>query len=433
MTKFLKNGGVKLIGEGYDLSQVIGPVGFSRYEEIFHDFSPVYIPANLSGNSTSVKYQFNQDDYYRIEDIFINFTLTNSSATESPTFFNPNLLFEKVELTCNNVKIELSKEQLFLSMSNFLKDSTIDDRPLKRLLVCSETSTYNGENVAVSSSKQFSISLCNMYPFLKNMIPNQPIYSLEVKITFAINTNSAALNNTFVKSNTTSNAYGSNLSASDIKLKFCINRITDNRLMKHVNTIVLLQPAFDIRTYSQSWNTPLTDKLSIDLNSVFNHREKIVGLGLYIYPNGLNTAFNDADACKYYSSGNYISHKLISRSKTMYDLSSTVCSTNERLRYVSEFHKRRFSHYLPVECLDDSTNLSKFLIAPYYVDLQNLKLEDNDDFVISSYNNMSKVDEVVFYCEQALSTSCTIVCYLEYITLLNVVNTKTLQLQLIGN
>ena len=93
MTKNLAKQNVKPSTETFDGYNVY-EIGKSQYGEISNQFS---IPSMASpqGNQTRVELTWPSSARYRVDDMFLNFTATNASATEAPSFKNIFCIFDK--------------------------------------------------------------------------------------------------------------------------------------------------------------------------------------------------------------------------------------------------------------------------------------------------------------------------------------------------
>lgn len=415
MTKNLAKQNVKPSTETFDGYNVY-EIGKSQYGEISNQFS---IPSMASpqGNQTRVELTWPSSARYRVDDMFLNFTATNASATEAPTFKNIFCIFDKVVCLVNKREAcTLNDRQAIRSAVNMYLRSLPPAEIYQQLQRwrTEAGSGLVGEQVPVSSILNFTIPLFVLFPFLKGFIINQQVQRLEFEITFATNFGSLA-NGEFVLSNTTSNAYGTNLSYSDIRLKTIYSQHDDIRLYKSVFPTVMLLEKWETKAIVTSWTTVQTDMINIDLASVWGKRKKILGIACSIYSPSLVTAYNDTDCCKLYSGADVIGYKIKSNSRAIVELNETTKHRIERKRYSLDFNKRRFGHELPVEVVTLSTDLARLYMPETYIDLSNIEVQAHDEIPVSGISNSEKDIEIEFYCTGSVNASCTFYAVLHYL------------------
>lgn len=425
MTQNLRDNNVKPFGRTYDGENIYLLESVSKYEESSPSFSPPTI-ASPAGQSTRIEVLHASDDRYRITGLYLQWLATNSSATEAPTWKNPFLTLERIKCLINKVTVcEYSNQaQILAQVSDFFKNYSKDDLYVALQKSRTETGdTLNGEQVGTSSTKDFSLDLFVLFPWLSGYIPHDIIDRLEFEVVFANNTSSVS-NGSFVISNTTSNAYGSNLTYGNIRLKQCFVRHTDPVLYRSPAPVALLVPKWDLKKFdAQSWTSTTADYLNVDINQSFGRHKKCVGMSVFIQSPAMITAYNDTDCCLFYSGSTYIGFKVVSRSKTIVDLAGSS-KLHERKRYAIDTTKNRYGTTLPNEVLALSTNLGKLYMFETYIDFANFKVDYNDEYPISGINNYEKDIEVVLTCESSINASCTVYCLLHYLELVGVNKNK---------
>lgn len=419
-TRLLVKQNSKPLGENYRGNDLHN-VGKSQLEEITVQCTPPSI-SNPAGNVSRVELTWSNSDKYIIDDLILQWTATNSDATNAPTWLNNFLTIDSIKLLLNKTEILyiMDRYQLMSILSLYLRQYGSHEI-LQQLQKCRQaTSGYAGDSVAVSGTQYFYLPLTWLWPCLQGFIINDGVKFIDIEITFATNYGSV-LNGQFVVSNTTDNAYGSNLTYSNIAIKQVLSRHYDARLYKHINPIVLLLDKFDTKIYNRSWATAQTDNFSISLSNEFPKRSRILGLMVYAQSTALITAYNDADAALYYSGAGYIGFKVKSNSRTIIDLSSTTQDLQQRRRYDLDFNRKRFSAELPQEIIAGSSNLGKIYIPQTYIDLSNIDVENSCHQVpISGISNYDKDIDVELFCTGSINSSTNIYCMLHYIELVTV-------------
>lgn len=422
MTLLLRKQNVKPeFGEDLE-GQNIYVVDRCQVEEVNVLFSVPTIQ-NPAGNNTRIDLTWSLQDLYRIEGLNLEFEIRNTSATESPTFMHAIAsYFADFKLLINKVEVVFHKDraQLICAVANNLRlydESRVYHKLQQTRMEVGKTLV--GENVPVSSSVFASIDLFLLFPFLRGFIPNvSGIQRLELEINFANNT-SSLLNGLFVRSNTTSNAYGSNLEYRSIKIRQQQARHSDARLYKNVFPVSYLLDKFETKLYNHDW-TVGGQPLNVDLNLAFAKRKKIVGLHIFIQRPAEITAYNDSDCGKFYSGNQVIAYRILSKSKEIIKHDVIGENRKDRIKYSLDTNKRRWGTELPFEILTLSTDLGRLYIPETFIDLTNIQVAGDDEFAVSGYNNSERDIEVELVPAQTVGANSQVYVVAQYQELMNI-------------
>jgi len=420
MSLILSNQGVKPIGENYT-SEKIYTLSPSQYEEITMSCVPPHI-SNPAGQNCSISITHIPTELYRVNGLYLQWLATNSSGTEAPTWLNPYNTLSSIKCIINKKEVHhiANRKMLEFQINDYLKNYGPHDIFTRLQKFRTEVgTTLNGETVPVSGSQRFSLDLYVLFPFLEEYICNDIIKFLEFEFVFAPN-NASLANALFVKSNTTNNAYGSNLTYSAIQLKMNRTYHTDARLYKHINPIRLVVPKFETKTwYAQSWTG--TESITFDLQNTFANRARILGIVVDVESQALITAYNDSDSSLHYSSPADIGFKISSKSKVIVDLRGAA-KAHERRSYLIDVNKNRYGHYPHNDVISNVGNLGKIYISQTYIDFSNISIQQDTDYGIAGINNFIKDIEVELTSESNINASCNVTVGLHYIEVVNIVN-----------
>jgi hypothetical protein len=242
----LVNGGAKPIGYDYN-STPVHVVGTSNYEQKTFSCTPPTLSL-AQGSNTSIELTWASDDVYMVEDLVLEWVATNSDPTNAPTFKNlfQTLASVKLIINGNEASYIMDQYQIQAKVSLFL--SQYAENPYNKLVECRQENgtTLNGDSIAVSSTQNFAIPLMWLFPELKNFTVNASgIYKIKFDVSFQNNQGSTSTNGYFVVSNTTGNAYSTNLVYSQIQLRVNLTRHSDPRMYKVMTPTCLISDKFD--------------------------------------------------------------------------------------------------------------------------------------------------------------------------------------------
>jgi len=394
MSLLLKKQGVKPdFGENVNSENIYG-ANRNQQEEQLVMFS-VPLISNPAGNNTRVELTWSTQELYKIDGLFMEWEIANSSATEAPTFMHCFAsYFQDMKCLINNNEVLFHKDRFSLKCAFENSLRLYDESQIYQRLQSTRTElgkTLVGETVPVSSSLFVSTDLFMVYPFLKGFIPNLGgIQRLTFEINFSYNS-SSLLNGTFVKSNTTSNAYGSNLTYKSIRVRQCQSKHTDARMFKNVFPVNYLLDKFETKVYSMDFTVGVAP-LNVDLNLAFSKHKKIVGLYVFGQRPSDISAYNDSDAGKYFSGSTYFTYRILSKSKEILKHDSITENKKDRVRYALEAQRKRWGCELPFEVLTLSTDLGRIYITETFIDLTGLYVDKVDEFIVAGYDNSVERD-----------------------------------------
>ena len=424
MTLLLKRQNVKPeFGETLE-GENIYVVDRCQLEEVNVLFSVPTI-SNPAGNNSRVDLTWSQQEIYKIDGLYLEFEIRNNSLTESPTYMHAIAsYFQDIRLLINKNEVVFHKDrqQIICAVANNLR--LYNEANLYQRLQETRTEvgkTLVGENVPVNSSLFVSLDLFLLFPFLRGFVPNlSGITRLEVEVNFANNT-SSLLNGLFVRSNTTSNAYGSNLDYKSIRIRQQLSRHSDARMYKNVLPVSYLLDKFETKFYQHDWTTGVAP-LNVDLNLAFAKRKKIVGVHVFIQRNADITAYNDADCGKFYSGNQYIGYRILSKSKEILKHDIITENRKDRIKYAIDSNRRRWSSELPFEILTLSSDLGRLYIPETFIDLAGIQIGTEEEFCVSGYNNSERDIEIELSPMLTVGNNATVYVIAQYQELMNIDN-----------
>lgn len=412
-TQTLVNSGAKPVA--YDFNGLpVHVVGFTNYEEKTFQCTPPTL--NLSqGSTTQIALTWSSDDVYVIEDFVLEWIASNASATEAPRFLNTfqTLSSLKVLINGNQEAFYMDQQQIQAGISLYLSKF---EKPYNEINKARQETgvTLVGDQVAVSSTQAFSLPLGWLVPELRKMVVNlDNIYKVEFQITFQQNTQAPSTNSYFVKSNTTSNAYSTNLTYSNILIRQIITRHSDRRMYAKPQPQALICSSFDTVFRNVAWNTINTDRILLNLANDFTKRDRILGLYVWGFDVAGATAYNNANSGVMFSGPAHFGYQVKSRSNINVDHLDAVGDLQKRRRYMDEYFMKRFGHNVDMEVTTLSTNLGKHHIFGTYIDLSNV-YNDEDAVSFSGRNNNQNDIEIILSCASAVSANCNIYIMPEY-------------------
>jgi hypothetical protein len=413
-TQVLIANGAKPAAYTYDGSQ-IHLVSTSNYEEKTFQCTPPLLQLS-QGSTTQISLTWSSDERYVLEDLNLEWTATNSSGTDAPRFFNTFQTLSSLKVLINGVQSSflMDQQQIQAAVSLYLSQFPLPYNEINKARTSEVGNTLNGEQITVSSTRDFCLPLFWLVPELKKMVVNlSGIYKLEFQITFQQNTNSATTNGYFVQSNTTSNAYSSNITYSGIQVRQCLTRHSDPRMYMVPNPNAMVCSQFDTVLRSVSWTNVNSDKILLNLSNDLTRRNRICGLSIWGFDMTSIAGYNDVDCGKMFSGPSYFGYLIKSRSNILVDHSNAIGDLPKRRRYTDEYFKKRFGHNADMELIANSSNLGKYYIFSTYIDLSNI-YNDDDAVSLSGRDNFQNDIEIQLICASSVSASCNIYIMPEY-------------------
>lgn len=422
-TKFIAQAGSKK-GIGFDLLgyQIIAPIKNNNYsEEVLTLASTASVATGSVGASTiSVEITASNSERYVMDELYLEFLVTNNHATDDATFLNPFDILSSISMFWNNEKVEYcdSFTQLKLRVNNHLLPYGKDVD--SELIRCRTESTYtfNGETATAlaASTKQFQLPLSWVFPHLHGMVwPLLGIKTLKFQFAFQTNIGTAVGNTLFVK-NATSNAniYPS-LALSNIGVRQVLMRPSDPDLYVIPQPVRLLREAHEVQPSPNiDWSTTGTTVIvRYSLKTSFARHNLIRCMKAMMDAPGLRTTYNDSDTAIWYSGPTLIGYTVKINSRLVLD-HSNVADVATRRKYAQDVQKKLYGVNMPVTLTARSDGLSKYYaIAETVIDFTGLV------DVFPAHDMVSGVDsdeniEVTFNCVGAVSSNVNFYCCLEY-------------------
>ena len=372
---------------------------------------------------------------YRINDMYMTWQAVNTSTTVSPTFRNLFVgLLDSVKLLVNQTECHYLQDRYMVlsAVQDYLRNYGQHEYFNQLQRFRNETGkTCVGDSIPLATVpgtppvttngvQYFALPITVLFPYLRGMIVNKNIRQLDVEVVWARDTQSL-VNAGYIVSNTNADPIGTNISYNNIRMNLLMSNVQDARLLKNVYPTQLFMSKWETKVFTQSWNVPGVDALSLDLNSVWGQHNKIMGVLIFIQNNAI-PAYNDATAGLFYSGHNYIAVNVSSNSQLIVNFSTplTVSSTRtQQLRYDLDFNKRRYGKELPLEVVNNTSQIANVYSPVTYIDLSDVTVDQEDEYPVSGISNYVKDISIDLQCVSAVAPQSNIYCMLNFLELGN--------------
>ena len=206
-------------------------------------------------------------------------------------------------------------------------------------------------------------------------------------------------NTRFCVSNTATNAYDTNISYTNIQIRQTIVRPSEQQMKMFLGRIApkMLKKQYRMKATNVNYGTLDTHVHTISLKNDFTTTADVEGILVFLDAPGLRTTYNDADSCKTYSGSAIIGYEILKNGKTLVDHKQSAIDLRYRKSYSQMVHKNRFTHDLPLDILNNATDVSKFYVLETFIDLQNLEIWDNHENALAGINSAMNDYEVKIY------------------------------------
>jgi hypothetical protein len=405
-------------GSTFDESQLYIVNPSSYYESKFSASPPVLTLSN--GGTTIWEHTYARNEAFTVHDMVLQWTSTNTSATEGCKFYNPFALLRSFKMLINNQEVAYFQDvfQILEQVSNHLKKYPEEEvyQMLARLRNETEA-TFNGEEYPTSGTSYHQLPLFWLVPELKKHLANiSGVTKVQFDIAFQSNTNSL-LNNQFCQSTTTVNSYDTNLTYSGIEVKILYNKHTDARMLKMPVNPLMVQDRYITKLIPNiSWTNLGTDRQTINLYNDFSRTRRCVGLSVFLWDVAGNSAYNSAEACKYKSGPEFIAYEIKSGSDVLVDLKEPTKDLHARKRYALDTWKNRNGCAMPLEILNKTTDLADYYIHNSYFDLSHVIEDDQSKSTsISGKSNFDNDWEIQLICASSLSANVNMYVVLHHV------------------
>ena len=387
------------------------------YEEFTSSASTTSMCPPSDGTTTFTHEPSNLDRYI-YDEFNIDLAVINSSATEAPSWPNPYLRFKSVKLVINNIECGYltCPEEIICAVDAYCREHCENIFQALMRIRNSSAENYTGDQDAVSATTRTSLPMSVLFPLQLCGLawPRDRAAKIAFEVMFATDYGTAASNGRFVVSNTTSNAYSSNLTYSEMKLRTCVRRVTDD-VMYSMPIRKFFKIGYEVKpTTVSTWNTS-ADKMNIVLKTNFAYHSCCRAITTWGESASLITSYNDSDCVIKFSGPTIFAPKVSWKGKVYFDHSDPTKDLAKRKRYCLDVNHKLFGTYLPMGCLDGSSNLAKYLIHPTRIDLMNIATHDTHETVITGMDQTENL-EVEHTCAGSIANAaCTIYNALEYI------------------
>jgi hypothetical protein len=390
----------------------------SDYKESRHSFNP---PSGGEGLQTQLEIFFQKNEFNNVRGMITNFNVINSSATEQPIFYNKYLVLRSARMTVNSQELSFLQDQhqIMRKVSSFMSKYPEQDIYTGLAQHRNEiTKTFNGDAFTVSTTTRHSIDLFVLFPELKSFTTQYSgISRIFIELAFQANNNSL-LNNMFCRSNTTNNAYGTNISFSNIECVLKYTKHYDAKLFKMISPpMMIVEKSLTKQLPSQSWNSVGVDNFSVNLFNDFFKQARCTGLSIYFFDVAGNSAYNSSNSAKFVSGPEYYSYVIRKGSDILVDHSKPIEDLTLRRQYFLNNWKDTYANEMPLELLNKSTPLADYYIQHSLPLVTTINDSYSPSVNISGRSNTSNDYEILFTCAQAISANVNIFYILNYIEL----------------
>lgn len=406
---------VASVGSSYDNKDyyLVGPSLY--YSSVFS--SQPNILALSQGNVINHVQDFVEP--WEIRGLKLQYDAVNSS-TDSAIFKNAWTRINYAKCFANNQEVQHIQDlyQIREAVSTFLEGIPQAEIYTELAKHRNETTATNaGEQYTASSTTFHQIDMLVLFPWLRGIITNiSGLNKLSFEIGFNPNSSTPAINNLFVQSSTTNNAYSSNLTLSNIQMKFDYVKHTDSRMLKQMpNTVMYVCKQMSKIYPNKSWTNIGTDGLTINLFNDFSPVGRCVALSTLFYNNTANSAYNSADSCKF-RSGPAIAGFTIKRGSEILVDYQGAKNLHNRQEYFLNSRKWRNGTDLPLEVLNDASDLFEYYQS-FKFDLTNIieTSATDPETALSGRPNNTNDYEINLTCASSISANVNIIAVLHYL------------------
>eukprot|EP00760_Papus_ankaliazontas_P023854 PhM_4_TR2094/c4_g1_i1/m.20466 len=383
------------------------------------------------GKSVFIEYDYTKlSEIGTLKELFFHFKIHNASTTETARFRNPYGLIDKIEIVNNHVDstktIVMERIEILQKYNEYLLNcksrDELDFELYKNTNNFTESTSLTGILIPSNGTVDVKLDLLAIMPDLYRNHKfgggvTQAFQSIQITIYFARDVANADEMTEYVQSNTTNNPIdNSKISFSNMKFVRNVRYTNDGNLLNFGRILTYYTYYKSYKTDIISWNVVGTDYYRFSpSHNKYSNFNKIIGFSAMIKKKPSGTAFNDADACKYYSGPKYIGYTIKKDDVEILNYKGSD-KLQARKEYLLTYVRNRYDTTPPRELIDDSSDLDKYIFTgSTYIDTSNLKTESADAFAISTGVNNDTIDEIVFTCESPVSTSCElIICFHVY-------------------
>ena len=371
------------------------------------------------GTSHNVQIDQRPDDQGSVSNLILSFLL-DGNDTNVLTLREPFELFTEFKLEINGREVMYYKNAEEIAEACLLyrhkyTDYEKDFFNQKQWRNTDKTKTFNADTFGTQRMVVCPLSV--LFPFLFPYTSNNGFHKMNLYFRFHPNYNSAQILNKYLSSSTTTNAWVSpDVTIRDLSVWRLFTKY-DGSIPLHVPNPIHHMTKFEhlLTMRNRSWNVVGTDKVRIDLGKDFLKRSGCNALTIKIWNNAANTAFNSADAMKFFGSSKYIGYDVRFNNQLLLGYSTTATKPLQ-IMHQRDTYKLRYGNDMDFD-LEDTTDHSKQWYYNYgiMIDLtSHVSHVDADTSSISGIYNGDNGYVIDFVCNSAISTDCDIIVCLHY-------------------
>jgi len=154
--------------------------------------------------------------------------------------------------------------------------------------------------------------------------------------------------------------------------------------------------AYDVITKKGAFNTSDVDTFKINLKNDFTFHSNCIGIYVYAESPDNRVAYNSANSCSFSSLPETITYKLMLDGETLMDHSHSTNNLIDRRRYLNDVQRNQWSCPLNEVALTSGNGLNRFLIPMTYIDLVNIRQDQNQDEALAGVPSDINLELQVF-------------------------------------
>lgn len=385
--------------------------------DIWQGSEVAFSPATVSaGNTTFCQWRPFHNQTARLEQMYLCFTATNTSATDTATFINPWQFISRfnVAIVGNNTELnvwdnDLTNTEICRIVGNELIKQDLERLDEQAIEFKDATTLAAVVSIAPGASYNFRLNLFYLIPQFRDFIVNNPagpkFVSLRFKITMPASTGSTA--DCMIVRNATADAAILNKFTTYTNMMIYTHEtiVRDPRLMEPLAPLFMFPRdstqtrSVDFGTQYNSYTFTLSDILPPD-------RYWGISLLAWFPP----TAYNAADALKSYGSSEILtlSYQRIGQSNTLLNLLGAA-NQHKRRQFFSWMREQRYGRKVQNANFGE-VPLNNYFTMGLTLDFRLIERDVKDTLVswIDIKKGLDRDYSITVQCLSALSASTTL-------------------------
>lgn len=376
-------------------------------------FSPATCAA---GNTTYCTWKAYHNDITRIEQMFLCFTVTNTSGTDTVSFVNPWMFLSRfnVYVECANAKLQIWDNDLTNIDVSRIVGRELQKQDIERLdeqavEFKEATALSTAITIAPGASYNFRLNLFYLLPQFRDFTLNAPgapkFNSLEFKLTMPASTGTTVDNQIVRNATADANILSKLTQYTNMNIYTVETVVRDARLLQNLPTMFMFPDdvtqtrSVDFGTQYNTYTFTLSDVLPPG---------RYWGVSFLVwYP---TAAYNDANAQKFYGNEDVLtfSYQRVGAPSTLVDLTGAA-NSHKRKQYWCWQREQRNGRKLPAGTFGD-VPLFQYYKMGLTLDLRLIERDAKDTLVswIDVKKGLDRDYSITLQCLSALSASSTL-------------------------